>query len=195
MAVIRRLIFRMAKLFLLLASVLVLVAAAAWFYPEKFLCVDNGPVKADVLVVLGGGVHERPLRAAELFHLGAAPRILITGAGDDLINLSILLNQGVPLADVEREGDSLTTRENALFSIKRLRAEHVHSVILVTTWYHSRRALKTFEHYAPEIKFYSRPSYYAFDCEDWSKPGNFRRMRLEFLKLPGYWLRYGVNPF
>ena len=174
---------------------LALVAAVAWFYPEKFLCVDSGPVSADVIVVLGGGVHERPLRAAELFRQHAAPRILVSGVGDDWSNRDLLLKQGVPREVIEMEDDSTTTRENALFSIKLLRAQHVHSVILVTTWYHARRALKTFEHFAPEIKFYSRPSYYTFDRADWPKPGNFRRMRLEFLKLPGYWLRYGVNPF
>jgi uncharacterized SAM-binding protein YcdF (DUF218 family) len=195
MAVIRKLIFGVAKVFLLGSALLALVAVVAWFYPEKFLCVDSGPVAADVIVVLGGGVHERPVRAAELFQQHAAPRILLTGAGDDVINLSILRKKGVPLGVIERESDSLTTCENALFSIQRLRAQHVRSVILVTTWYHARRALKTFEHFAPEIKFYSRPSYYAFDRGDWSKPGNFKRMRLEFLKLPGYWLRYGVNPF
>jgi uncharacterized SAM-binding protein YcdF (DUF218 family) len=191
----RKLIFGVAKVFLLVSALLALVAVVAWFYPEKFLCVDSGPVSAEVLVVLGGGVHERPVRAAELFQQHAAPRILLTGAGDDGINLSILRKKGVPLGVIERESDSLTTCENALFSIQRLRAQHVRSVILVTTWYHARRALKTFEHFAPEIKFYSRPSYYAFDRGDWSKPGNFKRMRLEFLKLPGYWLRYGVNPF
>ena len=195
MAVVRKLIFRMAKLFLLVSALLALVAAAAWFYPEKFLCVDSGPVSADVLVVLGGGVHERPVRAAELFRQRAAPRILVSGAGDDWINRDLLLKQGVPRGVIQMEDDSTTTRENALYSIKLLRAQHVHSVILVTTWYHARRALKTFEHFAPEIKFYSRPSYFAFDRADWSKPGNFKRMRLEFLKLPGYWLRYGVNPF
>ena len=195
MAVIRKLIFGVAKVFLLVSALLALVAVVAWFYPEKFLCVDSGPVAADVLVVLGGGMHERPVRAAELFQQHAAPRILLTGAGDDVINLSILRKKGVPLGVIERESDSLTTCENALFSIQRLRAQHVRSVILVTTWYHARRALKTFEHFAPEIKFYSRPSYYAFARGDWSKTGNFKRMRLEFLKLPGYWLRYGVNPF
>ena len=195
MAVIRKLIFRIAKVFLLLSALLALVAVVAWFYPEKFLCVDSGPVSADVIVVLGGGVHERPVRAAELFRQRAAPRILVSGAGDDWINRDLLLKQGVPRDVIQMEDDSTTTRENALFSIKLLRAQHVRSVILVTTWYHARRALKTFEHFAPEIKFYSRPSYYAFDQADWSKPGNFKRMRLEFLKLPGYWLRYGVNPF
>ena len=171
------------------------VAGIAYFYPEKILCVDSGPVAADMIVVLGGGLHERPERAAELFRQHAAPRILITGVGDDEINRLILLKDGVPASAIDVEGDSTTTRENAEFSLKRLRAENVHTVILVTTWYHSRRALKTFEHYAPDLKFYSRPSYFAFDRADWPHRGNARRMWWEFVKLPGYWLRYGVNPF
>jgi uncharacterized SAM-binding protein YcdF (DUF218 family) len=193
--VIRGLFFKLVKCFLLVSVLLALVALTAWFYPEKFLCMDSGPVAADIIVVLGGGVHERPLRAAELFRQHAASRILISGAGDDWINRDILLKQGVPRDVIQMEDDSTTTRENAMFTIKLLRAQHVHSVILVTTWYHARRALKTFEHFAPEIKFYSRPSYYAFERADWPKPGNFKRMRMEFVKLPGYWLRYGVNPF
>lgn len=184
--------FRVATTVFLLAAV---IGAIAYYYPEKFLCIDSGPVQADVLVVLGGGLHERPQRAAQLFKHHAAPRIIITGAGDDWINKQILLKDGVPAKDIEVEGDSTTTRENAEFTIKLLRKEKVHSAILVTTWYHSRRALKTFEHYAPDIKFYSRPSYFAFARKDWSQHGNGRRMRMEFLKLPGYWLYYGVNPF
>lgn len=169
--------------------------AAAWYYPEKFICVDSGPVRGDVIVVLGGGLHERPVRAAELFKQQVAPRIFISGAGDDSINRQILAQNGVPAQAIEIEGKSLTTRENALFTIARLREEHVHSVVLVTSWYHSRRALKTFEHYAPDIKFYVRPSYFAFEREAWTEHGNGRRMRWEFLKLPGYWVRYGINPF
>ncbi|HZI33047.1 MAG TPA: YdcF family protein [Candidatus Binatia bacterium] len=184
--------FRVATVVFLLVAT---VGAIACFYPEKILCIDSGPVKADVLVVLGGGLHERPQRAAQLFKHHAAPRIIISGAGDDWINRQILLQDGVPASDIEVEHDSTTTRENAEFTIKRLREEKVHSAILVTTWYHSRRALKTFEHYAPEIKFYSRPSYFAFAREDWPHHGNGRRMRMEFLKLPGYWLYYGINPF
>jgi uncharacterized SAM-binding protein YcdF (DUF218 family) len=180
------------------AVVLLLVAIfaiVAWLYPEKFLCVDSGPVKGDVIVVLGGGLHERPERALELFRQQVAPRVLISGAGDDWYTQNLLLGGGVPAKALEVEGKSTTTRENALFTIERLRAENVHTVILVTSWYHSRRALKTFEHYAPDIKFYVRPSYFAFDQAEWSKHGNGRRMHLEFLKLPGYWIRYGINPF
>jgi uncharacterized SAM-binding protein YcdF (DUF218 family) len=187
-----KLAFRAAISFILLVT---LVAVAAFFYPEKFLCVDSGKVSADVIVVLGGGSHERPLRAEELFQQRAAPRILISGEGDAGINRQILISNGVPARGIEIEGKSMTTCENAEFTIKLLRAEKIHSAILVTSWYHSRRALKTFEHYAPELKFYSRPSYFAFARDDWKKSGINRRMRLEFLKLAGYWIRYGICPF
>ena len=190
-----KLIFRIAKIALLLAALMALVAGVAWFYPEKFLCVDNGPVSADVIVILGGGQHERPQRAAELFLQHAAPRIIISGAGDQEINRQILIRAGVPAAAIEVESESTTTRENARFAIKLLRAEKVRKVILVTSWYHSRRALMTFNHFAPDLTFYSRPSYFGFAREEWTRTGLGRRMRLEFLKVPGYWVRYGVSPF
>ena len=178
------------------AGLLVALAAViAFFYPEKFLCVDSGRGSADVIVLLGGGSHERPERAAELFKAQAASRIIISGEGDDEINRQLLIQAGVPAGAIQLEGKSRTTRENAEFTVKLLRAEKVRRVIIVTSWYHSRRALKCFEHFAPEIKFYSRPSYFAFARADWTRLGISKRMRLEFLKLPGYWIRYGVNPF
>jgi uncharacterized SAM-binding protein YcdF (DUF218 family) len=194
--VLRWLVKKVFKTAVVLICVMTAIAVLAYFNPEKFICVDSGKnVSGDVLVVLGGGSHERPLRAAELFKQHVAPRILLTGDGDDEVNRQILLDNGVPSDVIEIENKSTTTHENAVFSIQRLRAEKVHRVVLVTSWYHSRRALKTFEHYAPEIQFYSRPSYYAYFPQDWKKLGINKRMRLEFLKLPGYWLRYGVNPF
>lgn len=171
------------------------VVAVGYYYPEKFLCVDSGPVSADVIIVLGGGLHERPERAAQLFHQGAAPRVIVSGAGDNWINQGLLVQNGVPKTDIVMESKSTSTRENAINTIQLLRQEHARSAIIVTTWYHSRRALKTFEHYAPDIQFYSRPSYYAFARSEWKERGNGHRMRMEFLKLPGYWVWYGINPF
>ena len=175
---------------------LLLLAAALFFFPQTFLCLDSGPVKADVIIVLGGGggYHERPKRAAELFRQNAAPRVLVSGFGDDGANRRILIEDGVPRGDIQSEGMSRTTRQNAQFSFNILKAEKIHSAIIVTSWYHSRRALKTFEHFAPEIKFYSRPSYFAYSRRDWGR--EFRRhVYLEYLKLPGYWVGYGVCPF
>jgi uncharacterized SAM-binding protein YcdF (DUF218 family) len=177
--------------------VLLILGTIAWFYPEKFLTVDTGSVSADVLIVLGGSgsSHDRALRAAQLYAQRAAPRIIITGAGDDQINRHILLEQGVPDRVIEIEGKSTTTHENAEFTGRLLRAERVRTAILVTSWYHARRAEKTFAHCVPGVNFFSRPSYYGFARADWVKAGINKRMRLEFLKLPGYCLRYGINPF
>ena len=107
---IRKLILRTAILVILLVT---LVAVLAYFYPQKFLCVDSGNVSADVLVVLGGGSHERPVRAAELFRQHAAPRIILTGEGDDTINRHVLLTNGVPASVIQIENKSETTQENA----------------------------------------------------------------------------------
>jgi len=191
--VIRKLkfIFKTAAAFFVL---LLLLAAAAFLFPQKFLCVDSGAVKADVLVVLGGGSHDRPERAAELFRENAAARIIVSGLGDCEINRQLLLEAGVPANVIQLEDQSRTTRENAEFTIKLLREQKVKSVVIVTSWYHSRRALNCFRRYASEIKFYSCPSYIDFKRADWSR--NFeKRIYLEYVKLPGYWIRYGVCPF
>lgn len=141
------------------------------------------------------GVYERPGRAAELFRQHAAPHVIVTGAGDCEINRRLLVRGGVPPAAIVVESKSNTTRENALFTIPLLRRQGARRVILVTSWYHSRRALKCFRHYAPEIQFYSRPAYYAFARSEWRPQGIRRYIRAEYAKLTGYWLDYGVSPF
>jgi uncharacterized SAM-binding protein YcdF (DUF218 family) len=191
-------VIRMLKFFIKTALALfalpVLLAAAAFFFPQQFLCVDSGKASADAIVVLGGGSHERPLRAAELFKQRAAPRVIVSGAGDDETSRQILISNGVPSGAIQIESKSQTTRENAQFTVRLLRAEKIHSAIIVTSWYHSRRALACFEHYAPEMKFYSRPSYFDFARKDWTR-NLAKRIYLEYAKLPDYWIRYGVRPF
>jgi uncharacterized SAM-binding protein YcdF (DUF218 family) len=194
-----RLMIRRGKRFLKIAMIfvtlIVLLATALLLFPQSFLCVDSGPAKADVIILLGGGgTHERPEYAAKLFLDHAASRILISGAGDDEINRRILIKDGVPAGDIELEAKSRTTRENARFCASMLRAEKVHTAIIVTSWYHSRRALRTFEHFAPAIKFYSRPSYFKYTHSNWGRDFT-RRVYWEYVKLPGYWLAYGVWPF
>ncbi|HWH70654.1 MAG TPA: YdcF family protein, partial [Candidatus Sulfotelmatobacter sp.] len=175
-----------------------LLAALAW--PQRVLCVESGPVEADVIVVLGGGGGDRAKRAAELFLAGAAPRILVSGDGDTESNRRLLIRQGVPAAAIQVEPNSMNTQQNATFSaplLRRAGRDVVHSVpdiasgtgarrvIVVTSWYHSRRALQCFRHYVPGIQFYSRPSYYGYRRSDWTREGIGRTIRVEYLKLVG----------
>jgi hypothetical protein len=158
-------------------SLLAALALAGFSFPRQILCVDSGDVHADALVVLGGGGLERPSRAAELFHSGTAPRIV------------------VPASAIELECNSKTTRENAEFSIALLRKRGAKSAIIVTSWYHSRRALRCFRHYGPDIQFYSRPSCVAYTRAEWRGAGSWGYIRSEYEKLVGYWLRFGICPF
>ena len=203
-------------------GLLVLLLSAAFFFPQQVLCVDSGNVQADALVVLGGGSYDRPLRAAELFRSGAAPKIIVSGAGDAEQNKRLLVSKGVPPDAIEIEGQSRSTKQNAQFSIALLRAMNARDmgatphpalsplgaerevgglgpagakrVIIVTTWYHSRRALHAFQHYAPDIQFYSCPSYFGYPRSQWSRAGISGYIRAEYVKLAGYWVCYGICP-
>ena len=182
------------KILSALFVVLLLAGLTAWFCPQQVLTVDSGPVKADAMVVLGGGMPERPERAAELFKQGEASKILISGQGDCASNEKLLEQEGVTNAAIILECKSRTTRENAEFSIPLLRSLGAHRVIIVTSWYHSRRALMCFEHYGAGIKFYSRPSYFAYPRAEWHPKRISGYVKSEYVKLLGYWVRYGVWP-
>ncbi len=164
-------------------------------YPQQALTIDSGEVTADALVVLGGGLEARPERAAELFKQGAAPKIVVSGVGDTDANTLVLEQNGVPDAAIIREDKSVSTLENAKFSIPLLRKIGAHRVIIVTSWYHSRRALACFRHFAPDLTFYSRPSYAGYSADEWDVHGVRGYVRAEYLKVPAYWIIYGVRPF
>lgn len=183
------------RLLLFGALPLALLVLAAFLFPRQVLVIDDGRLQADAIVLLGGGSGERPARAAELFRSGVAPRILVSGAGDAPGNRLLLMHRGVPASAIQLEPDSRTTRENAQFSIPLLRAAGAKRVVLVTSWYHSRRALKCFRHYGPDIAFFSCPSYFGFARSEWSHEHLRRRIQAEYLKTLGYWLCYGVCPF
>ena len=183
------------RLALATLAALTALLAALWAFPRHLLCVDDPAPRADVIVLLGGRAPERVERAAQLFLAGDAPRILVSGAGDTLDNQRVLLARGVPEPAIQLEDQSQSTRQNALFSLPLLRAMHAQKVILVTSWYHSRRALHSFRYYGPGLTFYSCPSHFAIDRTAWSAQGTWRHIRAEYVKIPVYWLCYGISPF
>jgi len=175
---------------------ILLVGLAAIGFSRQILTIDSGNVQADAIVVLGGGADQlRPERAAELVVQGRAPIVLVSGAGDFDRNVSRLELAGLPASSVMIENRSKSTLQNARFSIVLLRKMGARRVIIVTSWYHSRRALMCFRHLAPDIQFASCPSY-------WGSPGAERYgqnvggyIMAEYMKLLGYWICYGIRPF
>jgi uncharacterized SAM-binding protein YcdF (DUF218 family) len=101
---------------------------------------------------LGRGA-DRVLYAAQLYHAGKAPLVIVSGGqlpwltegkAEAYVMADLLMEWGVPAAAILVESDSRTTYENALFSKVLLQARGIDSVLLVTSALHMPRALATF---------------------------------------------------
>ncbi len=174
--------------------VLGLILIGGFLFATQILSVESNPGKADVLVVLGGGAKERAARAADLFNEGAAERIIVSGIGDTEENRDVLVSKGVPVSAIELETKSKSTKENAEYSVPLLRRLGARRVIVVTSWYHSRRALHCFQRYAPEMEFISLPTKRDLPKSRWPNKSVRSHILLEYVKLLYYWMRYGIEP-
>jgi uncharacterized SAM-binding protein YcdF (DUF218 family) len=188
-----RFFFICVRLLLTLVFLALTLITAAFLFPQQALTVDSGETKGDELVVLGGG-DGRAERAAELYHQGVAPGILCTGYGDCASNVLVLERSGVSSTVITAEPNALTTLQNAQLSIPMLRKMGAHRIILVTSWYHSRRALAVFRHVAPDLQFASRPAYLGYEPKKLNREGFSEHVNIEYLKLLDYWVSYGVDP-
>lgn len=150
--------------------------------------------KADALIVLGGEPFARPTETARLYKEGVAPKVFVTGLGDFSRNRQILKNGGVPDAKIVTEGKATTTYENAMLLKPLLEAAKVRSALIITSPFHTRRALATFRKVMPEITFGVTDASISW----WSRPegrGDLNRFAvIEFLKTAEYWVLYGVSP-
>ena len=170
------------------------LCVAALFFARTFLRTENVQGKADVIVILGGETVHRWGRALELYKQGVAPQMIVAGQGDCDEVRRALVREGVPNDAITLECQSRSTRENALFTVPLLRARSCRRVIIVTSWFHSRRALHCFQHYAPEIEFVSLPTTADLPKSHWPDKYERRSVLIEYAKVLYYWLRYGIAP-
>jgi len=129
----------------------------------RLLIIEAPLARADAIVVLGGSANykERARDAARLLQDGRAQRILVTNdnmrgpwSSVEQRNLFFyeraldeLRNAGVPDESVEVLMTSVSSTHEEAELVKQYAVEHgLHSVLIVTSAYHSRRALWTFSH-------------------------------------------------
>ncbi|TCR83631.1 uncharacterized SAM-binding protein YcdF (DUF218 family) [Rhizobium sp. BK376] len=139
-------------LVLALLDVIILVAAG------PLLTLRDRVSHADVIVVIGGDGPPRAARGAELWLAGVAPRVLVSGAGDCLSNRDAMIRKGVDKDAISVECRSHSTEENAAFSAPILANMNVRQAVLVTSWYHSRRAIACFSETSSGIRWTSVPA-------------------------------------
>src|ERR1044071_6655422 len=174
---------RLRSLWLALGSICLLILCG-FLLAKPLLCIQRGVAKAATIIVLGGESVFRPERALELFNAGAAPSVIVSGDGHKGDIETYLLAKGLPPSAIQLEPASQSTKENAEFTCSILKSNHVQSAIIVPSWFHSRRSLASFQHFAPSIRFSSLPTmkHEPFRIESW-------RVFKEYLKIGWYTVR------
>ena len=184
----------------------------AWLAAD-WLVVETEPARADVLVVLGGAstYQERAGYAARLFNGGFASKVLLTDDGQrggwsqsQQRNpfyveraAAILEREGVPSGRVERlPRQTASTYEEALALREYAEASGIHSLLVVTSGYHSRRSLWTFGRVfrgsGVDVRLTAVPPGTQTPTRAfwWLSPSGWRTVALEYPKLVYYRLRY-----
>jgi uncharacterized SAM-binding protein YcdF (DUF218 family) len=171
---------------------------------------QSQPAKAEVIVVLGGGVSpegipvsssaERAQKAAELWKAGYAPLVLISGGytvigpRTEAQSMAIILRGlGVPSKALILESNSLNTFDNAVESQKFLLKRNVQKILLVTSRIHLLRSTLTFRKQG--MKVIPIPAEQQPFQMDWNLAPTWERAQLlqgtlnEYFGLLGYWVQ------
>jgi len=144
---------RPQNLILLLLAGVFALALLLLAFAKVWLPREDVPARADWIVVLGGESGERVIGAAELYHAGVAPFVFVTGAGDCLLNVRRLVMAGVPRGRIGYECTSRSTWENARMTRAQLERFAPRRAVLVTSWYHTGRALQSFRQAWGEVEW------------------------------------------
>jgi vancomycin permeability regulator SanA len=147
---------RLLRLFVVFLIVVVVLSSQA----ARFLVVD-APEKSDAIVVLAGETHVRPARALELLRQGMAPHAFLNAEqraqvyDEPLVDIAQKYVNGLP--DANRVSVcaivGFSTNAEADDVTRCLQSLNAHRVLIVTSDYHSRRALMIFRHRLPQYQF------------------------------------------
>ncbi len=178
----------------------------------RYLIVEHDPQKSDLIVCLAGGNIERGLATADAYHKGLAPRIFL-GREElpdgyylleekglhypesvDLL-IMILKGLGIPGSALFISDQPVKSTFDEAKVVKDLAVKNgYHSLILVTSPTHSRRAWLVFRKVFKDekVRILAIPSKYSeFRPEDWWKKRRYiREVIIEYQKLVYYALKY-----
>ena len=135
------------------------------------------PERADVAIVFGTKYQDPAHIVSNEELLKRVEYVALTGGinkqthvREGLEYLRILTDKGVPQQRILLECQSSNTKENVQFLLPILqsRLSKIENVIVVSSWFHARRAIMTLKAHLPDAKFYS-VGYYPEDIT----PHNF----------------------
>lgn len=196
-----------------IAAVLIGAWTAVAPFFANFLIVEKPLEHADAIIVLSGSAvyQERVRRAAELYKQGIAPLVFITNDASragwsetehtnppfvDLERRALVANGVPPDAIRLLDGEVRGTIEEARVLSTEIDARPLSSLLIVTSAYHSRRALWTFDRvlsgrgvnigieHAPTGERTPRPTFWWLTLRGWPMVAG------EYVKFIWYWTFY-----
>jgi uncharacterized SAM-binding protein YcdF (DUF218 family) len=117
------------------------------------LVVDQPPVKADAILVMGGDDGSRQDKAVALYQAGWAPLVISSGEAHLLPGLrrsyaelaaDYMIAAGMPQQDILLATDTTSSVEEARFALALARERRLDSLLVVTDHYHTLRTSLTF---------------------------------------------------
>ena len=192
----------MTKRRLMVAVGLLGLLAALGANAGRFLVIDE-PQPADAILVLAGETYMRPLLALELLSKGYAPRIVIdVPAGERIYQWSTAelaqrwvesLPQANAISICPITG--LSTRDESHEANACLnRTGSAHRVLLVTSDFHTRRALSIFRHETRGVQFSVAAARSAsqfgvawWKQREWAKTNLYEWLRLLWWEVVDRW--------
>ncbi len=205
---------RTFKLVILSLSLLMIWIFAAPLLAER-LIVEKPLPRADAILILSGSsvYIERTQKAAELYKSGISDKILLTDDGGRggwsqteqrnppfaELAKNELIRQGVLADNIEILDEKVSgTIDEALILQKKVSERQWKSVLLVTSAYHSRRVLQTFEkvfaetHLSTEIGIAPAPTGVQTPPPFvwWLSPFGWPVVAGEYVKSFVYWVFY-----
>ena len=146
---------RFSRVLVLLLIVVALASQAA-----RFLVVDD-PQKSDAIVALAGDTNLRPARALALLRQAMAPHVFLDVEAGDQIYDQRLVDLAQRYAASLPEGNRVSVCPITGFSTNAesddvnrcLQSAGAQTVLIVTSDFHTRRALMIFRHRWPQYRF------------------------------------------
>jgi len=189
-----------ACLLAFLAFMLILFLAPSIFLPHvsAFLIQAGPPHKADMVVVLAGDSSgNRIIKAGELVRDGFAPKALVSGPDnqygltEDQLAIAFAERKGFPQSYfLAAPNHARSTEQEAEVIVPVLRKLQVHSIDLVTSYTHTRRAGKAYRKRLGDIDLYvvAAPEAEFTPSRWWDEREGRKTIFFEWTKTIATWL-------
>jgi uncharacterized SAM-binding protein YcdF (DUF218 family) len=144
-------------LILLLSLIVLAVILGRVWLPllARALVVDQPPVAADAMMVLGGGDGSVQDRAIQLYNEGWAPLLISSGEPPNLpgpersyaeLGADYMIERGVPREAILVVPQATSTYEEAMVCLALCQERGLDRLLVIADPYHTRRASLTFRH-------------------------------------------------